>query len=218
MKTLVVALLVLLGACAHRRAAPPPETSGFLDDYALLRPGGPNDLYLVYHNPTTDWRSYDKVLLEPVTLWRSGRKSLEPVPREDLLRLVTDFQAAVRTRLGEDFRFVDQPGPGVMRIRLAITDARADDAVLDILTATRGTGNPDPAGTGPLHPETRRFLESAGIEGEIRDASTNVLLAEGVAHRRDGAPALETWGDVNRALAFWVDRVCARLESRTGRR
>src|SRR5262245_65561492 len=138
MKTLVVALLVLLGACAHRRAAPPPETSGFLDDYALLRPGGPNDLYLVYHNPTTDWRAYDKVLLEPVTLWRSGRKSLDPVPPEDLLRLVSDFQRAVRTRLGEGFPLVDQAGPGVMRIRLGITAAHADEPMVDVLHVTRG--------------------------------------------------------------------------------
>jgi len=88
------------------------------------------------------------VLLEPVTLWRSGRKSLDPVPQEDLLRLVSDFQSAVRTRLGEGFRFVEQPGPGVMRIRLAITAARASDSVLDILTASHGTDRPHPAGDG----------------------------------------------------------------------
>ena len=124
MKALVAMLLVLVvGGCAHRHAAPPAEMSGFLDDYALLREGGPNDSALVYRAPDANWSAYDKVLLEPVTLWRSGRKSLEPVPQEDLLRLVTDFQSAVRKGLGEGFRVVDQAGPGVMRIRLAITDA-----------------------------------------------------------------------------------------------
>ena len=214
------ALLALLAvSCAPRRPAmPPPEMSGFLDDYSLLREGGTNELRLVYRNPKADWHAYDKVLLEPVTLWRSGHKSLEPVPQEDLLRLVTDFQSAVRTRLGEDFRFVEQPGPGVMRIRLAITDARASDPVLDVLTASRGTGRPHPAGSGALDPETRRFLQSAAIEGEIRDAQTNVLLAEGVDRRRPDAPALETWAEVDRAFAFWADRVSARLEKRTGAR
>jgi hypothetical protein len=190
--------------------------SGFLEDYTLLREGGANELRLVYRNPKADWHAYNSVLLEPVTLWRSGRKSLDPVPQEDLLRLVTDFQSALRTRLGEDFRFVDQPGPGVMRIRLAITDARASDPVLDVLTASRGTGRPHPAGSGALDPETRRFLESAAIEGEIRDAQTNVLLAQGVDRRRPDAPGFGTWADVDRALAFWADRVSARLEKRTG--
>ena len=217
MKTLVATLLVLVvGGCAHRHAAPPAEMSGFLDDYALLREGGPNDLALVYRAPAANWAAYDKVLLEPVTLWRSGRKSLEPVPQEDLLRLVSDFQSAVRTGLGEGFRVVDQAGPGVMRIRLAITDARASDPVLDILTARRGTGRPHPAGDGPLHPETRRFLVSARIEGEIRDAQTNALLAERVDRHRRDAPALETWAEVDRTFALWAERACARLEARTG--
>src|SRR2546425_327477 len=119
MKALVAMLLVLVAVgCAHRRAAPPAEMSGCLDDYALLREGGPNDPALVYRAPDANWAAYDKVLLEPVTLWRSGRKSLEPVPQEDLLRLVADFQSAVRTGLGEGFRLVDQAGPGVMRIRV----------------------------------------------------------------------------------------------------
>src|SRR6266566_1284550 len=66
MKALVAMLLVLVvGGCAHRHAAPPAEMSGFLDDYALLREGGPNDSALVYRAPDANWSAYDKVLLEP---------------------------------------------------------------------------------------------------------------------------------------------------------
>jgi hypothetical protein len=218
-RALVAGLLVLLsGGCAHRSAVPPMEMSGFLDDYAPLREGGPHEPWLVYRSPKADWPAYDKVLLEPVTLWRSGRKSLDPVPQEDLLRLVADFQSALRKRLGEGFPFVDQAGPGVMRIRLAITEAHASDSVLDCLRAAHGTGRPHPAGDGALDPEMRRFLESAMIEGEIRDAQTNALLAEGIDRRRSGAPSLQTWAEVDRAFAFWADRMCARLEARTGAR
>jgi len=102
-----------------------------------------------------------------------------------------------------------------MRIRLAITDAHASDPVLDVLTAKRGTGRPHAAGDGPLHPETRGFLASARIEGEIRDAQTNALLAERVDRHRD-APALETWAEVDRTFAVWAERACARLKRRTG--
>ena len=210
-------LLLVAGGCARPKpVAPPPDMSGFLDDYSLLREGGANDVHLIYRNPKADWRAYNAVMLEPVTLWRSGRRSLQPVPEEDLLRLVTDFQHAVRTHLEKDFRFVDQPGPGVMRIRLGITDARASDPVLDVLTASHGTGRPHPAGSGALDPETRRFLESAVIEGEIRDSQTNVLLAEGVDRRRREVPVSETWGQVDQAFDFWAERMSAKLERRTG--
>lgn len=218
-------LAVGLGACARPAPVPPPppvvsDPSGFLDDYALLQAGGEDDLRYVYRNPAADWRRYDRILLEPVTLWRSGRGSLDPVPERDLLRLAADFENALRARVGESFAIVDAPGPGVMRVRLAITEARASDPVLDVLTATREAASPHPAGDGPLDPETRRFIASASLEGEIRDAETNQLLAQGVDHRREPgslAGVAETWAEVNRRLAFWVDRVCSRLEKRTGR-
>ena len=216
--TVPVLLVLLLGGCAARRATPPADMSGFLDDYSLLREGGKDDVRLVYRNPKADWPRYDKVLLEPVTLWRSGRKSLEPVPEADLLRLAADFQAAVRARLGEGFVLVDQAAPGTLRIRLGITDARASDPILDILTAAGGVAHS--AGDGPLDPETRRFIEGAVIEGEMRDAVSGELLAQGVDHRRSTgslAGVIDTWADIDRAFARWADRVCGRLEARTRR-
>ena len=209
--------LLLVTACTARPKPQSADFSGFLDDYSLLRQGGAGEVALVYRNPDAHWSSYDKVLLEPVTLWRSGRKSLDAVPEGDLLRLVDDLEGAVRRRLGAGFALVDDPGPGVMRVRLAITEARASDPVLDVLRAHAGSDATP--GTGPLDPETRRFIESAQIEGEIRDAHTDQLLAAGVdRRRREGAPPVDTWAEVDRALDFWADRVCARLESRTGKR
>jgi hypothetical protein len=213
----VLGVLVVAVACAAKKSRQPPDMSGFLNDYSLLTEGETDAtrLRLVYRNPEANWPAYDKVLFEPVTLWRSGKGSLDPVPEEDLLRIVTDFQTAVRGRLGERFRLVDKAESGTMRIRLGITDARAADPVLDVLTASGGTGKP--GGDGPLHPETRRFLEGATIEGEIRDAVTGELLVQGVERRKDrtvGLP-LDTWAHLDHAFDLWADRVCSRLEART---
>ncbi|MGH7893765.1 MAG: DUF3313 domain-containing protein [Candidatus Binatia bacterium] len=221
-RSAVAALLALaLTGCmaGHhvRSGVQPSEMSGFLDDYSLLRAGGTGELTLVYRNPDVDWRSYDQVLLEAVAIWRSGKKSLDPVPEADLLRLASDFNAAVRARLGEGYQVVDRPGPGVMRIRLAITDARATDPILDVLTAPGADAIPHPGGAGPLDPETKRFLAGAAIEGEIRDAQSGALLAQGVDRPRRAA-SIDTWADLDHALAFWADRACDRLEARTGRR
>lgn len=220
MRRVVASLLLLaLAGCARRVPLPPQaEMSGFLENYALLEEGGPGDVRLVYRNPAVDWSRYHKVMLDPVTLWRSGRKSLAPVPEEDLLRLVSDFQDAVRARLGEKFQVVFRPAPGTMRIRLGITDARASDRVLDVLTAPQGTGRPHPAGAGALDAETRKFLDGAVIEGEIRDAETNELLAQGIDWRSPDAPPLQTWEQLDRGLAFWANRMLTRLEARTGTR
>jgi len=218
----LVLLALLAAACAPVRHAgprsgPDPETSGFLDDYKNLRPVEDGSNARVYRNPDAHWTTYKQVLLEPVSLWRSGRRSLDPVPQADLARVILDFETAVKRRLGSGYRLVEKPGPDVMRIRLGITSARATDPVTDVLTA-HGTGHDvkPTAGKGPLHPEMRRFLEGAAIEGEIRDSQTEVLLAQGVERRRrEGAMPLETWADVYRLFDAWAARLCARLEART---
>jgi hypothetical protein len=90
--------------------------------------------------------------------------------------------------------------------------------VLDVLTATAVAAKPGI--DGPLHPETRSFLEGATIEGEIHDATTGELLVEGVERRKQrtvGLP-LETWSQLDHAFDLWADRVCTRLEERTKRR
>ncbi len=215
-----MALGLLVVACAARQptapvpvATAPADLSGFLDDYSRLRPGGPGEVRFVYRDPAARWDAYDKVLFEPVALWRSGRKSLDPVPERDLLRLAGDLQRAVRRRLGEDWTLVNAPGPGVMRVRLAITQARATDAVLDILT-TEAPSVRRAKANGPVDSQTRAFIEAASIEGEITDAETGQLLAQGIDRRVDRGPlpADLTWADVDRFFDFWAERICSRLE------
>lgn len=217
----VVSVLVLAGVgagCAHTlRTTPSREWSGFLDDYSRLRLGEVGDLPYVYRDPTADWTKYDKVLFEPVALWRSGRETLTPIPEDDLVRLVARFASVVRARLGARFEVVTDPEPGTLRLRLAITDARAADPVVDVLTVSPEEDDAA-GGTGALGAELATFVDAAVIEGEVRDAVSGDLLAQGIDRRTKGAPTrLDTWEALDRALAFWADRVCGRLESRAGR-
>ena len=216
--SIVLAALLVTACTVHLapRARDAGEMSGFLDDYSLLRPGGPGDLPLVYRNPKAQWTAYRKVILEPVTLWRSGAHSLDAIGERDLLHLVSDFETAARRRLGRGFELVEKPSPGTLLLRLAITEARAADPVLDVLTAT---GDDESRRLeGDLPSEMRRFIESAAIEGEIRDAETNAILVQGIDRRRGNAPPIETWQQLDGALQSWIDRMCSRLEARTSQR
>jgi hypothetical protein len=215
----LVAVLALGSGCVRSLAPKPRDWSGFLDDYSKLRLGEQGELPFVYRDPDAHWTKYDKVLVEPVALWRSGKHALDPIPEDDLLRLVAHFERAVRSRLGAGFQLVTEPEPGTLRIRLAITEARASDPVVDVLTATPEGDAALAGGSGPIGAELEAFIDAAAIEGEIRDAVSGDLLAEGIDRRRAGAPQrLATWEALDRALAFWADRVCARLEARTRRR
>jgi hypothetical protein len=205
-------MLVAVCACSPRPSV--REWSGFLHDYSRLRLGGPGQLPFLYRNPDARWTSYDKVLMEPVALWRSGKSSLAQIPEDDLLELVARFERAVRARLGAGFELVDVPAPGTLRIRLAITEASASDPIVDVRTVvppSRSNGK-----SGPLGKEISAFIAGAVIEGEIRDAVTGQILAQGIDRRASGAPPpLPTWEALDRGLAFWADGTFADLEART---
>src|SRR5438552_7393017 len=91
----LVAILLLLAAvtgCTSARSPVRREVSGFLDDYSTLREGGPGEVALVYRNPQADWKSYDKVLLEPVTLCEAGGSPSTPCQK----RICSDSSTAWR--------------------------------------------------------------------------------------------------------------------------
>src|SRR6202521_2786695 len=55
--------------------------AGFLPNASLLQPGGSGRAALVYRNPTADFSRYNKVLLDPVTIWTEPDSQLNNVPQ-----------------------------------------------------------------------------------------------------------------------------------------
>jgi hypothetical protein len=205
----VAVTLVLVTGCAANTAPRPADMSGFLDDYSRLRKGPPDGVTLAYRNPSADWAAYDKILFEPVTIWRSGKHSLDDIPEADLQRLAAEFQRAVLLRLAPDYQLVKERGPGVMRVRLAITVARQSDRVLDVFTFDVPPDQPVPD-TQELTPALRAFVMGASIEGELTDSVSGTVLAEGVDRRGDRR-GLDTWGEVRAALDRWAAWLAGRL-------
>jgi hypothetical protein len=216
-------VLALSVACARKQGPPTPAPgaaspspssavgvgSGFLDDYAMLVPGTGEQPTFVYRNPDARWADYDRVLFEPVAIWRSGASSLADVPQEDLERIAWTLQRSVAARLAQRFTLVDQAGPGVLRVRLALTDARQDDAVLDVFTWAVPP-QAEPKGGEALGAATQRFVDAAAIEGEVSDATSGTVLAAGVDRRR--YRPLTTWGALDAAAQRWAAWFAERLE------
>ena len=210
---IMAAGMVVLCGCPTTRQTRTVEKSGFLGDYSQLREGGQGEAQLVYIKPGVRWASYDKVVIDPVTIWTSGDSSVAKVSDADRQLLADYLDASLRNSLSQMYTLVDRPGPNTLRLRVAITDAKG--AVVALNTVSKVVPQLRMLTTvGGLASDTQVLVGRAGVEGEILDGVTEERLAAAV-DRRAGTKALRggisTWADVQNAFDFWSERLRTRL-------
>ena len=212
--TVLLTVSMLMAGCAASQQAGNVETRGFLNDYSKLKPGGSDEAALIYRNPNVDWKKYDKFMIDPVKIWDMGNESLKEVPKKDRDRLALILKVRVIEALkNEGLSRVKKPGPGVMRIRSAITEAEESKPVLDSLTTVVPQARLL-SGAKNLAFGTNSFVGSASVEAEITDSQTGEVLVAGVDRRAGGKTlegSLSSWDDVEQSFRFWADRFAWRL-------
>jgi uncharacterized protein DUF3313 len=214
-----VLAVVALAACSARtvRQAPAPNMSGFLGDYARLRPGGPGEALLVYRAPDADFAAYDKVLLDPVTVWRAPGAS-DAASRADLQRLADLLHGTLLSRLRTYYLMVQNPGSKTLRIRAALTEATPSSTTMDVMSQL-GPVSRAAGGVKEMASGTPAWVGAASAEIQVLDAETGKELFA-AADRRVGEKTLtgssDPWGDVTDTFQIWADAVIARLQAEGG--
>ena len=207
-------MCVFLGGCATSQPVRSVHPSGFLDNYSQLQPGESGQAALIYRNPDTDFRQYDRFMIDDVAIWYSKEESLREVSDEDLKQLALLLKVRIIEALkNEGLTRVKEPGSGVMRIRTAITDAKPSKPVLDIVTTVVPKSR-IVSSVKRLAFGTHSFVGRAGIEGEVLDSQTGERLGAMVDRRAGGKTlegSLNSWNDVERSFQFWADRFAYRL-------
>ena len=142
------------------------------------------------------------------------------VPREELHNLATHLHNNVIAKLDEDYEIVQTPGPGVMHISLALTEAKKSKVGIDIVTTIVPQAHLM-SGAKKLATGTNSFVGEASIEGKVTDSNTGERLAA-MMDRRAGGKTLKgstkAWNDVEQAFQYWADKFLKRLRDlRTGK-
>jgi hypothetical protein len=210
------ALLLLLTGCAATQQARDVEQSGFLEDYSKLEKGEEGRALFVYENPGADFSAYRKVIIDPVTVWRalvSDKSKMRNVPEEEQLRLANLFHAAIFEELRANWEVVQEPGPGVLRVRVALTEAGKANAPMNVVSTllpiSRAITEVNRVATG-----THRYVGSASAEGEVTDAESGEVLLAAMDRRVGGKTvrgSASSWSDVENALQHWAKRIGERL-------
>ena len=130
---IIVACLLAVSACSS--ASGP---SGFLTDYFGFKPG-PKDTVEKYWVPpgivtaedfNASLRGYDKVIIDPIWVSLRKSKSYDGLDPKALSNLVDLFHKEPVTAVRDRYTVVDKPGPGVMRLSMALTRIERPNRIL----------------------------------------------------------------------------------------
>ncbi len=226
--------LLLISGCAttneKAKGDEDPKNTGFLSDYSQLKPEAEGSGAMKYVNPQADLKKYKKFMLERIIVWLkddAAYKGIDP----DAMKAMTDyFHEAIVRELGTDYPLVNEPGPDVLRLRIAVTDLVPTKVAMTVAVLAVPFGTvPDlvsgvvtkgGAGSPP-------YLGRAGIEAEGIDSETLQPVFSYVEERRGKKydaedPAggylkgFSEWGYVKKAFDFWAKKFRGRLDEING--
>ncbi|MFM8331527.1 MAG: DUF3313 domain-containing protein [Candidatus Methylumidiphilus sp.] len=194
------------------------EQSGFLGDYSQMKEGTNNEALFVEVNPKADCRNYPKVIIDEATLWaKTDDSPLSKLDPKDQKMLVTLGWGTVYDGMQKaGFEIVDTPGPGVMRVRGAITEAvKARVLVANAMAlapyvweATTLWG----MGTGKWP-----FLGELAGEMEVVDSQSGerlfAAMSKVVGTLGSTLNPTARWGDVHDGFDRWRENIAKRMTS-----
>jgi hypothetical protein len=175
-RTLVfIAVSVIVAACASSIVSK-ENYSGFLKDYSQLKEVKAPDGVMVmrYVSPKLTSGQYHAIMMDPVVFYPSPRAN-ENVTTPVLDQIRNYMDATYREKIGARVTMVDQPGPGVARLRVGLTAAKAQNAPLEayqyipvalVITATSEAA------------WTRDKLAELYGEAELVDSQTGEVLGQ----------------------------------------
>jgi hypothetical protein len=211
---LAVAAMILLGGCQTPLGVRKVKPSGFLKDYSQLKAGESGQAKLVYINPNTNFAKYDKVMIAPITVWVKADSKLAKLPKKDLEALANYLDATVRENLKKDYTIVKQPGPDVMRLRIAITEGKKANVVMNTVSTIVPVGLAIDV-VKFIAVGTHTSVGEASVEAEIVDSVSGerlIAAVDGRAGRKNLVSGNFTgWGDVQDAYDYWAKKLQARL-------
>ena len=201
-----IAVIVILSGCGRRRMS----KTGFLGDYSRLQ--AVSDSSLRYLDEPA-LASYSSFIVDRVEVhFHDGAKAIEAksegkLTQQDMADITNYLHSALMKAVADSgCRLAYKAGPGVARIRTAITDMEETNVVLAAVPQSRLlTG----AGVG-----------GASMEFEVVDSKTGRQIAAGIETRagsRVPFTGLSDWGGAKAAIDNWAKRVKERLEESRGK-
>ena len=173
--------------------------SGFLTNYKSLKEDKGLEGLQCWNVPdiSAEAKKYDKIMISPITVSLSPPKAKpdpskpadpsakpstpDPVDPKDIKILTDYFQGALAKQLGRQMDVVDTTSPGVVVMRVALTDLVPTSVVGSVIGSATPFGYVAEIGSGPVTGRpagSTPYMGETGIEVQFVDGTTKKILAE----------------------------------------
>lgn len=200
--SLVIALVVMAPTIMSLGCARTGTTkSGFLSDYHRLETITSNERRFA---DADGLASVKAIQLEAPRAILEDSKEGKLLSEARVAELVAHIQFAVEREMAGSYPLVDAPGPGVARLRVAVTDVKKPAVLLNLHPASKLTG----AGVG-----------SATIESELISTQTGKQLEAVVEAHRGDQFEFDTFSEIEDAMDAidtWARNLRKRLDAARG--
>ena len=198
-KSLLIALGITIVVMQYGCGPKKPQTVGFLSDYSRLQVE--SDTTLRYFDRDT-LRAYSQFLVDPVVIHFHDKAKAPDVNMKEL----KDYMYwEIWNELNGIYIIAKEPGPGVVRIRVALTDLKKSNPLLNFIPPTNLTG---------------LGLGGASMEAELVDSVTGRQIAAVVQSQQGqklSLDGLSEWGDTKAIMDQWADSFIERIHEVYGR-
>lgn len=187
--------------------------SGFLEDYPM-QPDPDRAGAMIYRKPGFSLAAYDKVMIAPITIFIHPESEYKGIDPDEIKALTDSFYNALVEALEPNYPVVNKSEPGVILLRLAITDV-----FLKKVKKKRGLLGYTPVGLVASKVKSiarpNISLLEAVIEGEMSDAQTGEVTGVFV----DAEPYMTdeqvtpSWDKVLQSFEFYGGRLRQRMDA-----
>ena len=196
------------------------KQSGFLENYPTFEKGPRGGADLLYLKQGVDFGTYDKIMMDQVVFYFSKDSNYKGINSDELNKLSDAFHKAMVKELQDAYPFVQESGPGVLRIRPAITGVKASKPVLNTISTVMPVGLAlsivKKGVTG-----THMNVGEASMETEFLDSQTNDRVAVAIDKRSAAkykvVKGMRKWGHAEDAFNYWAKRLRKFLDEAHGK-
>ena len=209
-------------------------TKDFLSDYSKLAPVEGDKGAYRYIDSTVDFSKYKKLLLDRIKVWYKDESDYKGIDPDDLKALTDYFHQAIVKAVGDDYAVVNEAGPDVLRVRIAVTDLVPNKPEASVVSLAVPFAWVADAGSGAAKGEvgSTAFTGEATIEMEAMDSVSSQQVgayvdkevgkkyqwSKGIsAGVNSYVSAYSKWDYTQKAMDAWAQRLKTTLDELGGK-